>query len=1292
MNSAMDPALPPRTLGGRFRLECEVGRGGMGTIYGARDLLTGGRVAVKVLHDDRPATTERFRHEAAMLADLRHPAIVRYVDHGISTAGEHYLAMEWLEGETLEQRLAGGKLGVVPAVRLAVRTLDALAFAHDRGVIHRDLKPANLFLPGGSLGEMKLLDFGVARRIFEGSRMTRTGSTVGTPLYMSPEQARGVRVLDARSDLFSLGALLVECLTGKPAFAGETPLAVMVKICMDTLDLGALCPDAPPALRDMLEAMLAKRPDDRPARAAELRDDFSRLQDALLAALATPAGLEPQPAEVAPARPTLTSEQRVLSAIVVAPPSAPPGTDDRTYETVAAAVEEFSGRVDRFAGGAMLITMRGGGTPGDQAIVAARCALKLRGRLPQAVLAVSTGRTMIGAELPVGELVDRASLLMERQRPGAVVVDPATSGLLESCFALEPGSGAEAGRLLFERPEPRGIEAEGDRPRLCVGRERELGTLLAIFDECVAEPVARAVLVSSPAGGGKSRLRQELVRRARARGHPFTLLLARGDSIRAGAPFGLLGPALRAAAGITEGEPQPLQRTRLRALAASVLPAEAARVAAFLGEMAGVPFADDELPALRSAREDPRVMADQVLLAWLDWLEAQCKAGPVVLVLEDLHWGDVPSVEFVDVALRTLSDRPLLVLGLSRPEVEGRFPGLWNERSLQRIGLAPLTPRSCRELVQQLAGDLEPARAEWVIERADGNAFYLEELVRAVVAGVDSESLNNLPDSVLGMVQARFDALGAEVRRVLRAASVFGQTFGADGVEALCPDGVPAALEVLEGREVILPRAGAGARQYVFRHALLREAAYEMLTEDDRRLAHGRAGAFLEERGERDAIVLVEHFERGGLGARAIEHCARAAAQALDANDLRSAIERVARGVANGAQGETLGAMRSLEAQAHFWCGDYAQDERAAREACALARGPARLHAMSELVAALGQMGRFAAIEPALAEARAWPEATRHPAAWQAVMLRACGYLPSGGHIEATQTLLREVESTSPADPSIRGQIHKARGLMGLAEGQPAGAARHFRASMAAFEAAGDARGVLEARCNLATAVASGGQLAEADQHLRELVATCDRMNLQAFEPMLLHNLGAVRADLGAIDEGRAYQQRALASARRQGDPRAQAYCLVNLALLAIHAGQFDLAETHAADPAARAVAALHPFALAALATALAGQGRVAEALIQAREANDELQRQGYVEDGEAYVRLSLVECLLAAGDRPAAAQAAARALHRLQDRAAALDDPSWRSSFLEAIPAHRRTAELATRLGAATPPAAAAG
>ncbi len=187
-------------FGGRFQVESLVGSGGMGMVFRGRDLLDGQPVALKVLRKQGHDAAERLFREAEALASLAHPAIVRYVAHGTTLQGEPYLVMEWLDGETLEDRLARGAIGPVAAAGLGSRVLGALAAAHGLGIVHRDMKPSNLFLPGADLGQAKLLDFGIARWTRDDLRVTRPGKTLGTPMYMAPEQARDGETVDGPSD------------------------------------------------------------------------------------------------------------------------------------------------------------------------------------------------------------------------------------------------------------------------------------------------------------------------------------------------------------------------------------------------------------------------------------------------------------------------------------------------------------------------------------------------------------------------------------------------------------------------------------------------------------------------------------------------------------------------------------------------------------------------------------------------------------------------------------------------------------------------------------------------------------------------------------------------------------------------------------------------------------------------------------------------------------------------------------------------------------------------------------
>src|SRR5262245_3839791 len=211
-------------LAGRYVIERELGRGGMATVYLARDLRHPRSVAIKVLRGELASSiaADRFRSEIGIATALSHPHIVPVFDSG--GAGDRlFYVMPYIEGDTLRQRLKReGKLPVQEALQLTREVADALSYAHGQGIIHRDIKPENILLVAG---HAVVTDFGIARAIAQASelRLTGTGISIGTPQYMSPEQAVGDQSVDARSDLYSLGCVLFEMLAGGPAHEGDTP-------------------------------------------------------------------------------------------------------------------------------------------------------------------------------------------------------------------------------------------------------------------------------------------------------------------------------------------------------------------------------------------------------------------------------------------------------------------------------------------------------------------------------------------------------------------------------------------------------------------------------------------------------------------------------------------------------------------------------------------------------------------------------------------------------------------------------------------------------------------------------------------------------------------------------------------------------------------------------------------------------------------------------------------------------------------------------------------------------------
>jgi hypothetical protein len=391
----------------------------------------------------------------------------------------------------------------------------------------------------------------------------------------------------------------------------------------------------------------------------------------------------------------------------------------------------------------------------------------------------------------------------------------------------------------------------------------------------------------------------------------------------------------------------------------------------------GIPFPDVGSVHLRAARRDPQLMGDQLRRAWELWLGAELSAGPVLIVLEDLHWGDAPTVKLIDGALRTLSEAPLMVLGLARPEVHEVFPSLWAARGLEEIHLRELSRGACERLARAILGETSPAAVQRVAAHAQGNPFYLEELVRSLAEG----RADDFPESVMAMVDTRFARLGPEARQALRAASAFGEIFWDAGVARLLgarsPAGLAPLLAELVDLEWILPVEESrflGRREMTFSHILLREAAYATLTEEDRRTAHGLAGEWLQDEGEPNPLTLADHFERAGLLERAAFQLGRAAEHALDGNDFAAALVNAERAAGLGAEGAALGRLRLLVAEAHAWRSEHTEAEPMARAAMQLlARGSDgwanAVHQAAWAASVLGKLDELVALADELAVA-----------------------------------------------------------------------------------------------------------------------------------------------------------------------------------------------------------------------------------------------------------------------------------------------------------------------------------
>ncbi|XXT24723.1 protein kinase [Sorangium sp. So ce429] len=1299
--------LSGRLLDGRFELAEVAGSGGMGTVYRALDRASGAVVALKLLHKVDARAQARFDREARALSRMDHPRIVRYATHGVAPTGEPYLAMEWLSGESLAARLSRQELRVEESVALVRAVADALGAAHARGIVHRDIKPSNLFLVDGVLDRVKVIDFGIAQLPDATSRLTQTAAVVGTLGYMAPEQARGDQeTLDARADIFSLGCVLFECLTGQRAFRAQHVAALLWKLLLEEPPRArALRPAVPEALDELLARMLAKDASARPGDGAAV----ARCLDALGAIEESGAldesGVAPDP----PLGQVITTgETRLTSIVAVRPAQAsffgPTETlaldepSPSTLATVRRAALPLGAQVEVLADGVVVAMLVGAGSATDQAALVARCALQIHASLASAAVVLVTGRGEPTGRSSLGEVLERAAALLENadaptgagSQRGGVHIDAVTRALLDVRFDVVEQDGlcwlegerevGEGARMLLGKPSP------------YVGRERELRSLLELVEESFTERRAAVALVTAPAGMGKSRLRHEVVQALRQRHADLDLGVVRGDAIGAGSAFAMLAGSLRGALGIAAGEPLDVRREKLaRALEPLFAGKDRLRVAGFLGELLGIALLDEEHPALRAARQSPALMAEAIQRAYLDYARAVASVRPVLVVLEDLHWGDAPSVRIFDRALRELGDRPYAVLAFGRPEVHELFPRLWSERGLSELRLRELPARAAEQLVRSALGaSIGPEQVSALVRQAGGNAFYLEELIRAVVEGRGGA----LPETVLGMVEARLAALDPEARRLLRAASVFGEVSWARGVRALL-GGMAAgtsehdAWAELFEREILERRPSsrfAGEEEVGFRHALLREGAYAMLTDRDRALGHRLAGEWLLEAGEQDLMVLAEHFARGGGdGARAAELYLRAAELALRGADLPAVLARAQKGIACGAAGETLAALHVQRMEALIWS-DAQEEAHAAAFRAIEASTPGSHSSWRALSGALSCVANFddrqgvEALLPRLDPADLPVDVQGAELAFRILLVLLWEGVPA-----LAERILRRIErDLAPAldgDPYAEACVLMARGVwLCQAARDPWGALDAHLAAVRRLDALGHHLYSLLTSTLIVQDCLSLGALDLAEQYLERVLAAegapgfCAG-NVLAFQIASLVERRRLTEALDLSD----------AAHRRTAAMKLARSRLATIRLLRAEACflRDELAE---AEEELRAVGDLDALVPMVRATHLSleaeiriRQRRADEAVALAREALAWNRRAGavYAPRQESFPAI-YAEALHASGDAEAARDVIRAARDELLARAGRIDDPAFRRGFLENVSANARTLALA--------------
>lgn len=802
--------------------------------------------------------------------------------------------------------------------------------------------------------------------------------------------------------------------------------------------------------------------------------------------------------------------------------------------------------------------------------------------------------------------------------PGKIWVDAATVGHLGQSFELRAGD--PGAWLVGHRRAPARLDAAP-----FVGRARELALIEGIFAEVSGEEHARAALVVGEPGIGKSHLVQVALRKLAA-----TVFTAQADAPTSASPFEVIRGLL--------------SRSDAR----------------FVREL-----------AIDSAERDPLQIADQLRLAWLSFLEVELRAKPVVLVIEDLHLADAASVRLLGAALAEFAERALFVLATARLDEAPQLEPLAKHEP-ERIVLKPLRPNVAADLVRSHLGNADAELVERLVARAHGVPHRLASLARA--AADDPAALDASAEAVLLRLEPN-------AQRAVRCASVFGMVFPLFGVADLLDAedtgaDVPAALAL--AADVVVPRP---PRSYAFANALLHEAAYALLSDLDRKAAHGRAALWLSGEPGTDPSVVAWHFERAGDPDLAHPWYIQAARVALVAGAAPRARELAGKALACNPTGEDLARALLTEGEAAFAMADVSAGRAAGERVLAMCvPGSTRwLRAAAMLVSSAGQVGdneRVIAIASLVRDQAVGPKEV----ALRVVSLcRATTQLLNAGRRTIGAELLAEAERAETTDPDALAWLAHAQSVASLLADDYPRTIELMRRSAQLHIVAGNIRSSILLRIFVASARIFAGDFAGAEADLDVVEPLARRAGADFYVKWARYT----RAKITALNGEARVAREELAEIVRElaNQPRIVAGAHVHSALAGLRAFDAAWAEEEARAALAHREPASRAVALGVLSLALTMSGAKEEALEAAREGASIVAELGSLTENESVVHVALVDALTANGMVEEAKAAAVTAVARLERIAAKFGDGPERGAYL-ASPANARTLKVAHRLG----------
>ena len=927
------------------RLLSRLGAGGMGEVYLAHDTKLDRPVALKFLSPDLAADQERlrrFHQEARAASSLNHPHIVVVHDFG-ELDGRPYIVTEFVEGQTLRQRLQQAPMAAREVVAIGTQVAGALASAHARGLVHRDIKPENVMVRPD--GYVKVLDFGLAKLAARhrspdaDASGTLPGTAIGTPRYMSPEQARGLDV-DGRSDIWSLGVLLYEMAAGQPPFDGPSAAdAIAAILGAEPIPLDEVAPHMPGGLSAIVMKALRK---DRHDRLGDAEALAAALRHVALEITPPPAGAPAADGEVEANVPAAGERRRV--AVLVSVVSnyaslveqlASPHLDVLIARIRAAAVDtarRHGGIVNQSMGEEIVSLFGIPAAHEDDDLRAVRAALELHAQTRQINRTIDgTPPLRLQSGLHAGLAV--VQRLREGPRRYAVTGLPAQAAARLAAAAAPDAIllSPECHRLVapFTRTEPRDpvvlhasatpvtphcvLGESGRESRLeaserggltpYIGRAAELRALQSRVDR-TRRSEGSVVIVVGEAGAGKSRLIHEL--RAQVAAGGLRVLQGRCRSSRGMTSYLPFLEALHGALDVKDDHGGTVAAdwivNRIREIDRSLEPL----IPLYLHLLS---MQSEAFPLPRHLRGEHFHAA--LLEALAAFFTSYAQREPVLLVLEDWHWADDASRRALQHLTEVIGSYPLLIVTTTRPE-PASIPEATDHAG--RIDLGPL-PFPAALTIMQTVLDVERVPedlARRLHERTGGNPFFLEEMCHGLREAGDvtargaeavvtaSADTLSLPDSVQAVIRSRLDRLDGEGRQVVRVAAVIGREFSRQILrQAAGGADLTTTLERLKKAGIIQQIRVLPDPVYRFKHVLTQEVAYESLLEHQRKALHQAVGTAIE---RHDPVsfpqpleLLAYHFSRAEAWAQAIDYGIRAAERATELSQFADALDMLER-------------------------------------------------------------------------------------------------------------------------------------------------------------------------------------------------------------------------------------------------------------------------------------------------------------------------------------------------------------------------------------------------------------